>query len=438
MFYRKIENTLNNYYDDNDAKILCITGARQIGKTYIIRKTAKKKYDNYIEINLADDYNGNQLFKNVKTVDQFYLQVSIIAGNKLDTFNNTIIFLDEIQIYPHLFTLLKSLKTDNKYKYICSGSLLGVTLKNTILIPIGSIHEQMMYPMDFEEFLYANGIGKLVIENLKKAFLDKTEIEESFHNKMLELFKLYLIVGGLPDAVKQYVQTKNIYNVRTVHDEIYKYYSEDASKYDQDNRLNIKKVYNYISSNIENKVKRIQYKAIENINDSRYSKYQNEFEYLVSSGIALECNAISEPKFPLIQSSKKNLLKLYFNDVGLYSNILYKTNVNAILLDKSGVNLGTVYETVVAQELKAHNNSLYYFDKKKEGEIDFLIDDYSLLCPLPIEIKSGRDSYEMRALPKIINNNNYHISKGYVFSNKKEIFEKNKIIYYPIYLIMFI
>ena len=436
--YRKISKYIEEYLTGNEEKILCIDGARQVGKSYIIRELSKKHFENYIEINMADDKTGDKLFSNVKTIESFYIELSVIAGNKLKDRENTIVFIDEIQEYPELLTLLKPLRMDNKYKYICSGSELGIALSKTTLTPIGSIIEKKMYPMDFEEFLIANSIGQLVIDHLRQSFADKTSIDEALHNKILYLFKTYLYVGGMPDAVKTFIETKNVFKVREIQNDIINFYKEDASKYDLKNKLVIKRIYEMIPSNIENKVKRIQYKKIENIDDVRYTKYSNEFEYLISSGIALATKAVSEPKFPLIQSSSKNLIKLYMNDVGLLTNNLYKNNINAILDDKTGVNLGAVYETVVAEELKAHDHDLYYYDRKKVGEVDYLIDDYDSVNVLPLEIKSGKDYKNFRALPKILDDNNYKMTKGYVLSNEREIKEVGKIIYYPIYFIMFI
>lgn len=438
MFRRKIESYIEKYLLGDDERILCIDGARQIGKSFIIRHLSNKYFENYVELNMYEDFLGEQLFKNVKTKDDFYIQASILAGNKMKNRNNTIIFIDEIQVYPHLLSLLKPLRYDNKYKYICSGSLLGITLKKSAHIPMGSIIEKEMYPMDFEEFLWANGVGETVIEHMKKCFLERISLEENLHNKLLSLFKTYLYVGGLPDSIKAYVQTKNVFNIREVQSETHKYYSDDASKYDLDYSLKIKRIYDLIPSNIENKVKRIQYTKIENINDARFTKYENEFDYLISSGIALDVKAIAEPKFPLIQSSQKNLIKLYMNDIGIFTNILYKYNINAIMEDRTGVNLGAVYETVVAQELKAHGHRLFYYDRRKVGEIDFLIDDYDNLSVLPIEIKSGRDSFEYSALSKVINTKEYNIKKGLIFSNQKEIKTIDNIHYFPIYFIMFI
>lgn len=437
MFKRKIEKTIEEYINRKDHKILCINGARQVGKSFIIRYVCKKYYKNYVELNMADDYNGDQLFKNVNTIDKFYIQASTIAGEQMKIDERTIIFIDEIQIYPQLFTLLKKLREDNKYDYICSGSQLGIALSDTTLIPMGSIAKVEMFPMDFEEFLWANSVGENVIEYLRKCFENRETVDEATHNKILSLFKTYLYVGGLPDAVKAYVETKNVVNIKNVHSETKDFYGADASKYDEQHKLKIRNVYDMLSSNIENKVKRIQFVKIENNEDARYSKYENEFEYIISSGIALPTVAISEPKFPLVQSSSKKLIKLYINDVGILTYDLYRNNINAIIEDKTGVNLGAVYETVAAQELKCHGHDLYYYDRRKVGEVDFLVDDYNDLSVVPIEIKSGSDESNFRALPKLLNDKNYKIKNAYVLSNKSKIEEENKVVYMPIYLIMF-
>ncbi len=436
--YRKISTYIENYLTGDENKILCIDGARQVGKSYIIRELAKKHFENYIEINMADDKVGDKLFSNIKSIEMFYIELSVAAGDKLKERNNTIVFIDEIQEYPELLTLLKPLSEDNKYKYICSGSELSIALSKTTLTPMGSIIEKKMYPMDFEEFLIANSVGELAIDHLRKSFFEGSSLDEALHNKILYLFKTYLYVGGMPNSVKTFVETKNVNKIREIQKDIINFYSADASKYDTENKLVIKRIYEMIPSNIENKVKRIQYKKIESIEDVRYKKYTDEFEYLISSGIALDTKAVSEPKFPLIQSSSKNLIKLYMNDVGLLTSILYKNNINAILDDKSGVNLGAVYETVVAQELKAHDHNLYYYDRKKVGEVDFLVDDFESLNVLPLEIKSGKDYSSFRALPKILMDKNYKMTKGYIFSNEREIKTSGKITYYPIYFVMFL
>lgn len=435
--YRKISKYIEDYLTHDYNKILCIDGARQVGKTYIIRELCKKYFKNFIELNMANDKVGDKIFANVGTISEFYIQVSALAGEKMDTKENTIIFIDEIQEYPQLLTLLKPLNDDNKYRYICSGSSLGISLSNTTLIPMGSIVEKKMYPMDFEEFLLANSFGEIALNYLKECFINKKSPELSIHNKVLNLFKMYLIVGGMPEAIKIFVESKNIFRVKEAQQNIQNYYGADASKYDKEHKLKIKRIYDMVPSNIENKVKRIQYKKIENIDDVRYTKYIDEFDYLISSGIVLDTKAITEPKFPLIQSSSKNLIKLYMNDVGIFTNVLYQTNINAVLEDK-GVNLGAVYETVVAQELICHNHKLYYYDRKKIGEVDYLIDDYNNLSVVPIEVKFGKDYMNFKALTKIIDEPNYRINYGYVLNNDSEIKQIDKIIYMPIYFIMFL
>lgn len=327
---------------------------------------------------------------------------------------NTLIFIDEIQEYPQFLTMLKFLKQDDKFTYICSGSLLGATLAKTPSIPIGSIDVVHMYPLDFEEFLYANGFNEVAIDSIHAKFIKKEILESTIHNKLLDFFKKYLFTGGLPDAINSFINDRNIFNIRKIQSDIYDYYGDNASKYDKDHKLKIKRIYDLIPSNLENKKNRVVVKNIENIKGKRFSNYQNEFDYLINSGIALEVKAISTPVFPLIESSEKNLLKLYLNDVGLLSNILYKTNIKAILNDEKSINLGTVYESVVASELKAHGHNLFYYDNKANGEVDFLIDDYDTLSFLPLEIKSGKNYTIHSAINKFLSNKSYNVKQGIV------------------------
>ena len=257
MLYRKIESLIEEHLKSDSKKILLIDGARQIGKTYIINHVGKKLFENYIEINMIADSLGDRLFENTKTVEDFYLQVSMLAGNKMKNKENTLIFIDEIQAYPHLLTLLKFLSQDNKFTYIASGSLLGVTLSQTTSIPMGSIRKVRMFPLDFEEFLYANGMNELAISSMRKKFERFEALDESMHNKMMDLFRKFLLVGGLPDAVNTYLETKNIQAVRDIQNEIHDYYAADASKYDDEMKLKIRRIYDLIPSNMENKKKRI-------------------------------------------------------------------------------------------------------------------------------------------------------------------------------------
>lgn len=438
MLYRKIASVIEEHLRSDSDRILLVDGARQVGKTYIIRYLGKKLFPNFIELNMVEDSIGDQLFLNTKTVEDFYLQVSMLAGDKMGKKEDTLIFLDEIQAYPHLLTLLKFLRQDNRYTYIASGSLLGVTLSETTSIPMGSIRKIRMFPLDFEEFLYANGMNETVLQALRQKFENLETLEEPMHNKMMDLFRKYLLAGGMPDAVNAYIQEKNIFMVREIQREIHDYYAADASKYDEERRLKIWRIYDLIPSNLENKKKRVVAQRIENKKGKTFADYEDEFEYLISAGIALAVQAISTPVFPLIESSGKNLLKLYLNDVGILSAILYGTNIRAILDDVKSINLGSVYESVVASELAAHGHRLFYYDNRSRGEVDYLIDDYDSLSVVPIEVKSGKDYTVYSALNTFVKNEDYHITKAYVLSNTREIKTKGKIIYIPIYFVMFL
>lgn len=440
MFKRKIELLINDYLENEKDKILIIEGARQIGKSYIVRKLSKAHYSNYVEINLKDDFEGDRYFANdkVKTTTDFYFRVTALYGDKIGNKDDTIIFLDEIQVYPHLLTMLKPLNQEKKYNYIVSGSLLGVTLKHTF-VPMGSIKEEKMYQLDFEEFLWACHVGQDVIDYAKDCFEKLEPINDVVHEILLRRFKEYLLCGGLPDAVKEFAINKNIMGMRKVHNTTYQYYKDDCSQYDLQHKLKITRIYEMMPSYMENKVKRIQANKIDNNRKDTLDKYEDEFDYLISSGVAIAVKAVSNPKFPLVESSSKNLIKLYYNDVGILTNILYKNNIDAVLSVDSGINLGSVYETVVATELIAHGHELYYFDSKKVGEVDYLTNDYDNLCVLPIEIKSGKTQNNFRALPKLINpQGNYKLPYGYVFGNKNIVKKDGNTITLPIYLVMFI
>lgn len=438
MLKRKIEKTINEHLTSESREALLIDGARQVGKTFIIRAVAKDIFPNFIEVNILEDSLKEQLFKEVRTTEDFYFQLSLIAGNKMGNTKDTIVFIDEIQEYPHLLTLLKFLVDEGRFSYIASGSQLGIALSQTNSIPMGAIKKVRMFPLDFEEFLIANGVGEQAILQMQKKYEKDAPLSISTHKKIMDLFKKYLLVGGLPAAVSSYVENKNMMQVRDIQDKIHEYYGIDASKYDKQNKLVIRKIYDMIVSNMENKKKRIIAKNIEDKKGKTFNSYQNEFEYLTSSGIATAVQAVSNPTFPLIETGEKNLIKLYLNDVGILTQKLFALNVDAVLKDVKSINLGAVYETVVANELAAHEHNLFYYDNRNKGEVDFLIDDYESLSVLPIEVKSGRDYSIHSALNNLLKNDGYAVKKAHVLSNEREVKHKGNITYLPIYYVMFL
>lgn len=439
MLYRKIAKRIEDYLSSNSSRMLLIDGARQIGKSYIIRSVGQKMFSNYIEINMEEDRLNDKLFADAKTSKDFYLALSVVAGDKMKEKSNTLVFIDEIQAYEHLLTLVKFLMKENRFTYIASGSLLGVTLRKTSSVPMGSLDVEHMYPMDFEEFLYANGVGSDAIDFMKQSFESNQSLPESLHLKMLDYFKKYVLVGGLPKAVEVFVEERNIVEIRSVQKEVHDLYKVDAAKYEKDSgmALKIQRIYELLPSNLENKKKRLVFRNIDDKNWKRSSDYVEEIEYLISSGIALDVKAVSTPSYPLTENCSKNLLKMYFNDVGILSGLFFKNNIKAVMSDISSINLGSVYETVVAQELKAHGYDLYYYDNKKNGEVDFLIDDPDSLSNIPIEVKSGKDYTVHSALNKFLSIAEYNIQRAYVLSNERQVYQKDGITYAPIYNIMF-
>lgn len=438
MLERKFTSILTAFLKEEPNKILLVNGARQIGKSYIIRYVGKRLFPHFVEINLKEDKEGERVFADVHTTTDLYMRLSNYYSRTLGDKTDTLVFLDEIQSYPHLLTMLKFLNQESRYRFVASGSQLGVALSETPSVPLGSVAIEQMYPLDFEEFLWATGVSKEWIENIRECFVKEEALDESTHNILIKRFQYYLLVGGLPEAINNYLADRNMVRVRQTHRDIHSLYRIDASQYDEEHKLKIRRIYDLIPSNLENKKKRIVYRNIENKIGKTFSDYADEFEYLTNSGVALDVSAISNPRFPLVQSEQKKLVKLYLNDIGLLTNLLYGLNVNAVLQDIKSINLGTVYESVVAQELSAHGFKLHYYDNKKKGEVDFLIDDYDHLTALPLEIKSGKDYTEHSALTNFLETPDYDINRAIVFSNEREVFVKNKITYLPIYYCMFL
>ena len=440
MLYRKISSYIEAHLRSNNDRILLIEGARQIGKSFIIREVGRTVYPHFIEINFVEDDEGPQLFKNVHTTEEFYLRLSTIAGEQLNGYRDTLIFLDEIQHYPQYLTLLKFFREEHLYRFIASGSLLGITLHKTTSIPVGSIIRKRMYQLDFEEWLIANNYGEKALIHLHECYEQEKSLSPEEHEYLLSLFKRYLLVGGMPDVVNEYIETHNIAKVREIQNSIIDLYKEDAAQYESsaDKKLYIRRIYDMIPSQMENKKKRMVVKDIQDKKGDRYDNYKEEFEYLISAGIVLDVHAISNPRYPLSESLQKNLMKLYLNDVGLLTSRLFGLSIKAVMETEKSVNLGSVYESVAAQELAAHAHNLFYYDNRSKGEVDYIIDDTEECRVMPLEIKSGKDYTTHSALTHFVSNPDYHIDKAVVLSNEREVFRRGKILYLPIYYVMFI
>ena len=432
MLERKISRYIEHFYEVNKGALL-LSGARQIGKTYSVRRFAEKKFNSFIEINFVDNPDAVGIFSNAKNSSDILLRLSAFVNQPLIK-GETLIFFDEVQLCPEIVTAIKFLVDDGRYRYIMSGSLLGVELNNLRSVPVGYMEVKEMYPLDLEEFMWAVGVNEDVIASLKKSWEEKKHVDDFVHKKMMDVFRLYLIVGGMPAAVMSYKENNNLQDVMASQREIISLYKKDISQYDEKRSLKIKEVFDLIPSELNSKSKRFFIKDINT--KARAEMYENEFLWLKNAGVAIPVFNVDEPKLPLKLASSRNLFKLFSNDVGLLA-CQYSDGIQLkILTGDEAINHGSVYENVVAQELLAHGfDELYYYNSKKMGELDFILEyDGNVF---PVEVKSGKDYSRHRALNNILTCPEYDIPQAVVLCNNN--FEvKDDVIYVPIYMMMFL
>ena len=432
MLKRKIEKDIEKWIENSEKAIL-IYGVRQAGKTFIIRECLKRNECEYIEFNLINQPELVEVLKSSTSIDDLILKLSLYSDKKIIP-GKTIFFFDEIQRYKEIVTKIKFLVEDKRYRYILSGSLLGVEIVNLKSAPVGYLQTLNMYPMDFEEFLQIFNVDENIINNLRNCFLTKTKVDEIIHNKIMEMFNLYLIIGGMPAAVERYRNTENIDEVMEEHRAIIEQYKLDFTQYEEENRkLIITHIYELIPAELNEKNKRFM---IADINKSlRYERISDSFVWLWKSGVALGVFNTTEPTIPLMLNEKSALFKLFISDVGLLTTIYGKSCKLKIVNKESDINKGAVFENVVAQELHAHGYPLYYYNSKKLGEIDFIVEQNGK--SLPIEVKSGKAYNKHSALNNLMNTKEYGIEEGFIFTNDNVKID-GKLNYLPMYMVMFL
>lgn len=432
MLKRKISDYLESYFTPNRREALLITGARQVGKSYAIREFGKSHYSSFIEINLLEDSIARTSISKASNSKDLLLRITAIASQPLIK-GKTLIFFDEVQVVPEIVTAIKFLVEEGSYQYVLSGSLLGIGLKRISSMPVGYLTVKEMYPLNLEEFYRACGISDNIFSVLEEAFKAEREIDSIIHRKLMELFRLYLIVGGMPAVVQTYLDTNDIKKVVNKQREILSMYVEDISQYDINNKLYIKDIFNLIPAELNNPNKRF---ILKNLNENtKFSRLEDSFIWIREAGVAIGVYNIEEPKLPLELAKLRNLFKLFSNDVGLLA-CQYADSIQLRILNNDiDINYGSIYENAVAEELYSHGLKLYYFNSKKQGELDFVIklDDKIL----PIEVKSGKNYLRHNALKNVIENKDYEIEKAYVLYNEN-IKRVGNIVYLPIYLMMFI
>ena len=431
MLFRKAYNYIKKWYDSNNKKALLIDGARQIGKTYLIREFLKENAMSYIEFNLYENNLVKEAFESISNAKELLIKISALATKPLIK-GETIIFIDEVQAASDIVTKVKFLIEEGSYRYIFSGSLLGISYKNIDSLPVGYIDIFEMYPLDFEEFCLANKVSTDTINYLECQFKNMIPIDDTIHKQMIKLFNLYTIVGGFPEVVDKFTKTFNLQDVFYLHESIDKLYKLDISKYTKENALLVKDIYSLIPSELNNQNKRF---ILKNLNEKgRFYQYEDSFVWLLNSNIGLFVYNVDNPIYPLLASKDRKLFKLFLCDTGLLSHYLYSDNMVKILNNDVNVNYGSIYENVVAQELKCHNYNLFYYNSKKNGEVDFIIENGTEV--IPIEVKSGKDYKRHVALENLLNNHSYNINKAYTLCQDNIQCVNNRI-YLPIYLIMF-
>ena len=432
MLKRKIEKDIMHWIDSSD-KALLIYGVRQAGKTFIVRECLKAAGCEYIEFNLIRQPEIVSILDGATSVDDLILKLSLYSNQKIVP-GKTFFFFDEIQKYKEIVTKIKFLVDDKRFRYILSGSLLGVEIVNLKSAPVGYLQTLNMYPLDFEEFLQIFNVGQPVLDMLRRAFTSKTPVDEVIHGKIMEMFNLYLIIGGMPAAVEKYRITGNIDDVMDEHRAIIEQYKLDFTQYEEENRkLIITHIYELIPAELNEKNKRFMIADIRK--GMRYDRVEDSFTWLWKAGVALGVFNTTEPTVPLMLNEKSTLFKLFLSDVGLLTTIYGKACKLKIVSKEKDINKGAVYENVVAQELHAHGYSLYYYNSKKKGELDFVVEHAGRV--LPIEVKSGKDYEKHSALDNVMAVAEYGIEEAYVFTNDN-VKADGKLTYFPIYMAMFL
>lgn len=432
MLVRKIGREIEHWID-NSQKALIIYGARQVGKTYIVRSVLEAREADYVEFNLIRDKGALEVLRGFTSVDDLILKLSLLSEKPL-TPHKTFVFFDEIQEYPEIVTTIKFLVEDGRFRYILSGSLLGVEVKNIKSAPVGYLQSLTMYPLDFEEFLQLFHVDKKIIDGLKDCYTNRQPVDEVIHKRFNEIFNLYLIIGGMPAAVDAYQRTNNIDDVITEHNSIIEQYKQDFTKYEtQQKRLFLTRIYDIIPAELNEKNKRFNVSDVEK--GARYDRIKDDFIWLTAAGVAIATYNVSEPVLPLSLNEKASLFKLFLSDVGLLTTIYGKATKLKIVNGEAGINRGGIFENVVAQELTAHGYASYYYVSKKFGELDFVLEHDGHV--LPIEVKSGKDYTRHSALDNVLNVEEYGIPEAIVFSSAN-VSVDGKVVYYPVYMTMFL
>ncbi len=426
--FRKDSITIKEWLE-NSNKALLVTGARQIGKTWLIRDEIDKSGLKRFEINFIDQPDMVNYLNAEMSAEDFLVKLKMIMPEEYKI-HETVVFFDEIQKCPEIVTKIKFLVDEGSFRYAMSGSLLGVELKGISSAPVGYLSIIRMYPMDFEEFMVANGISKTTLDMLKDKFETCQPVDDFIHQKLLSLFFVYLIVGGMPDAVKKYIETKDIREVDKIQRDIVELYKEDFSQYEhEDKKLKLKSIYEIVPAELNKQNKKFVFTMLDK--ELKFDRYENSFLWLKDAGVVIPVYNAASPVIPLLASKSSNVFRLFSSDIGLLTSA-YPAETKIELISQNGeVNNGAHFENAVAQQLLANGFEPYFCKKKNVGELDFLIEMGGKI--VPIEVKSGKNYKSHKALDNYLDVSEYHLERAYVFSTSN-VEKEGNIIYLPIYM----
>ena len=426
--FRKDSITVKEWLE-NSNKALLVTGARQIGKTWLIRDEIAKSGLKLFEVNFINQPDMVDYLNTEISAEDFLVKLKMIMPEECKT-HETVVFLDEIQKCPEIVTKIKFLVDEGSFKYVMSGSLLGVELKGIASAPVGYLSIMKMYPMDFEEFMIANGVSKTTLDMLKERFETCQPIDEFIHEKLLAMFFVYLIVGGMPDAVNKYIETKDIREVDKIQKDIVDLYRVDFTQYEEeDKKLKLKSIYDIIPAELNKQNKKFVFTMLDK--ELKFDRYENSFLWLKDAGVVIPVYNAEAPLIPLNASKRSNVFRLFSSDIGLLTSA-YPAETKIELISKNGeVNNGAHFENAVAQQLLANGFDPYFCKRSKVGELDFLIELGGKV--VPIEVKSGKGYKSHKALDNYMEITEYHLDKAYVFSIFN-IEKEGNITYLPIYM----
>lgn len=427
---RQYEDKIQKWIDTS-SKALLIYGARQVGKTYLVRKMLQQNNISYFEVNFQEREDILNAISGLNNAEDISMKLALYSNTELKE-GESVIFLDEVQLYPDIITKIKFLVDEGRYRFVLSGSNLGVELKGIKSIPVGYLDMFQMYPMTLFEFAYALGIGDNTIEYLKKCFDELKPVDEIIHQRMINVFYYYLICGGMPSVVNEFINTRNLRIVRDEQQNIIRQYKADFVKYENDDKkLRIISIFDSIPAQLNQQNRRFIFTQLDK--ELKFNRYENSFLWLKDAAVAIPIYIVDQPKPPLILSKSTNQFKLFMGDVGLLTSC-YPDYVSQALLDMNPdheINNGALFENYVAQELSSCEITPYYFKSKGIGEIDFLIEYDNRIVPL--EIKSGKEYKKHKALDNLLNSKEYSIDRGYIIS-LSNIEADDRCIYIPVYM----